>query len=474
MMRLKRLVDLFASLLLVSIFVFSCKKEDNFITSADARLSTSIDTVKFDTVFVSVGSITKQFKIFNNNNQKLNLSTVKLMGGASSFYKMNVDGLAGTSFSNIEIAANDSVYVYVTVNVNPNANNLPFIVQDSIQIQYNGNTRFVQLQAYGKNAIFLNNQKITGNVSWTNTLPYVILGGLQVDTTAKLTISKGTRVYLHANAAFVVDGTLITNGDKQELDRIVFQADRLDEPYSKYPGAWPGVVFRGRSKDNVLEYSTFKNAYQAVIADGPSINSNPKIILNECIVDNAYDAGILAINSSIQAKNCLVSNCGTNIGIALGGTYTFNHCTVASYSNSYIIHKDPVLFATNYVKQSNNTFITAPLSATFNNCIFWGDFGTAEDEVVVDKVGTGAYDITFNKCLYKVKTTLNPLVTSNNGLVNVPPIFDSINTGRNYYDFRLKNGSSAINVGTASSVNIDLDGKPRPVGLPDIGCYEKQ
>lgn len=461
-------------IVLYAIGMGSCKKETNFITSAQAKVRFSDDTLKYDTVFVTRGSITQFIKIFNENNQKLKLSDVTLMGGATSFYKMNVDGLPGTSFSNVEIAANDSLYVFVSVNIDPNASNLPFVVRDSIRINYNGNTRFVQLQAYGQNAVFLRNTKITGNVTWSNALPYVILGGIRVDTTATLTISKGTRIYLHADAPFIVDGTLIANGEKFDSTRIIFRGDRLDEPYKDYPAAWPGIYFRSSSKNNVLNFVTVKNAYQALIAENPSGNANPKLTLNECIIDNAYDAGILGVNSSINARNCLVSNCGKNIAFVLGGQYQFNHCTAASFSNAYITHKDPVLIATNYLKQGDNTFLTGNLNASFTNCIFWGAFGTVDDEAVADKVGSAACNVTFNNCLYKVKTVLNPLITNNNGLPNQNPAFDSINTGARFYNFRLKTGSPAQNTGAATSVNIDLDGKPRPVGLPDLGAYEKQ
>ena len=180
---------------------FSCKKE-TFITSADARLSVSADSIKFDTVFTTVGSITQSFKIFNDNDQKLLLSKVKLMGGPASFYKININGLATSEADNIEIAANDSIYVFVTVNINPNAANLPFIISDSILINYNSNDRFVQLQAYGQNAHFLNDQVITTNTAWPNDLPYVILGGIQVDTGISLTINQGCKIYLHADAPF--------------------------------------------------------------------------------------------------------------------------------------------------------------------------------------------------------------------------------------------------------------------------------
>ena len=63
---------------LVVTLAFSCRK-DTFITSPQANVSTSVDTLKYDTVFTSAGSVTQSFKIFNNNNQKLRLSQVKLV-----------------------------------------------------------------------------------------------------------------------------------------------------------------------------------------------------------------------------------------------------------------------------------------------------------------------------------------------------------------------------------------------------------
>ena len=138
---------------------FSCKKE-NFITSDDAQVSFSADTLKYDTVFTTTGSVSQSFKIFNNNDQKLRLSSVRLMGGSNSSFKINVDGFTGPAVSNVEIEANDSVYVFVSVTINPNANNIPFVIRDSIQISYNGVDRLVQLEAWGQNARFYRNYMI--------------------------------------------------------------------------------------------------------------------------------------------------------------------------------------------------------------------------------------------------------------------------------------------------------------------------
>ncbi len=449
----------------------SCKK-DSFITSEFARLTITADSLKYDTVFTTTGSITKSFKIINENNQKLRLSKVKLMGGATSAYKMNVDGTATNEINNLDIEANDSIYVFVSVTINPNAANLPFIVSDSILVSYNGNNRYVQLQVYGQNANFLRNRVITGNVVWANNLPYVILGSIRVDTTATLTIQPGCKIYAHADAPFIVDGTLTVNGT--QASKVFFTGDRLDEGYKDLPASWPGLYFRGSSKNNVLTYAVVKNAYQAIVTEKPTINANPKVILHQCIVDNAYDAGIYCVNSSLQADNSLISNCGSNIILSYGGVYNFTHCTVAAYSNNYLNHKNPVLNVNNFSQQPGGT-LTAGLNAVFRNSIFWGDNGIVTNEVVVNKQGANPFTVLFEKNIYRALTDPANSTLSGN-IKNADPAFDSINVNKSIFDFRVTKNAFApgINTGVLTGFLKDLDNKNRNMGIPDMGCYEKQ
>ena len=451
------------------LILFSCRK-DSFITSPDANLSISVDTLHYDTVFTAVGSVTQSFKIINDNNKKLRLSSVKLMGGAASSYKMNVDGMATSEASGIEIEANDSVYVFVQVNVDPASGNLPFIIRDSIQISYNGNDRLVQLEAWGQNAHFFREKVISSNETWTNDLPYVIQGYLYVEAGQTLTIEKGCRIYVHADAPIIVDGTLKVNGEKDTIDRVYFRGDRLDEPYKDFPAAWPGIYFRTPSKDNILNYAVIKNSYQAIAVEDPSPNANPKLTLNQCVIDNSYENGIIALNSSITANNCLISNCGKNIALGKGGSYQFTHCTVVSYSNFFIQHKDPVLTLSDV-----NGSTTSPLDATFLNCIFWGENESLENEVVVEKTGSNGI-VTFQNVLWRLKTAPLNVTIDPAAINNLDPEFDSIDVSKHYYDFRLsKRNSPAVDAGNNNSLAIDLDANPRLVGLkPDLGCFEKQ
>ena len=168
--------------------------------------------------------------------------------------------------------------------------------------------------------------------------------------------------------------------------------------------------------------------------------------------------------------NCLISNCGSNITIAAGGNYSFDHCTVASYNNAYIDHKNPVLFISNSYNQ-NETF---PLSARFRNCIFYGEGGLVANELVVDKKeSSNPFDVTFQNVLYKNKDDKIDLLFTNS-IKNQLPEFDSIDAGRQVFNFHLKPTSPAINKGVPAGVSIDLDGKTRgTLNLPDLGCYEQ-
>ncbi len=460
---MKKILPLFLLL-----FAFAACRKDSFITSGDARVTITTDSLKYDTVFTRVGSVTKSFKIINDNDRKLRLNSVKLMGGTTSAFKMNVDGTSAPEVNNIEINANDSIYVFVQVNVDPAAGSLPFIISDSIQIDYNGNTRKVQLQAWGQNAHFLRGHEVTSDETWNNDLPYVILDYLYVAENVKLKMNKGCRVYMHANAPIIIDGTLEAIGDKDTVDRIKFQGDRLDPPYRDYPASWPGIYFRETSRDNIVQYAFIRHAYQAIVVQGVSLSAQPKLRLYESVIDNAYDIGLAGSGSSIEARNCLLSNCGRNVVLTAGGTYRFTHCTVVSISNNYVPHKEPVLSITN-----NTQTGAAALDASFTNCIFWGEGGLVENEVLINRNAAAAFTVNFDHGLWKLAAPLQG-VTATSMLTTQDPGFETINSQERYYDFRLKAGAPGLEAGRATSANIDLDGKTRPVGLPDLGCFERR
>ena len=88
---------------LISLFFYSCQKDDLISTEPSYKLAFSTDTVLFDTVFTTIGSTTKTLKVFNRNDQKIRISSIRLAEGNQSQYQLNIDGSPAISISNVEI-----------------------------------------------------------------------------------------------------------------------------------------------------------------------------------------------------------------------------------------------------------------------------------------------------------------------------------------------------------------------------------
>ncbi|MFI5124470.1 MAG: hypothetical protein ACHQDF_04035 [Chitinophagales bacterium] len=456
--------------LAAGLFLMSCKK-DTYIDGSNALLSFSSDSVYFDTLFASTGSTTRQVRVFNPNDQKLLISDISLTGGKNSPFILNINGSPGPSVANLTLDANDSLYLFISVFINPNTKPSAFIMEDSIRIRYNGTERFIKLSAWGQNAHFLTNQVLRGNITWNNDLPYVISGSLRVDSNSTLIIQPGCRVYFHANAPLLVDGTLQVQGEAADSLRVYFNGDRLDEPYASFPDAWPGIYFSESSINNVLEYAILRNSYQSLVAEGPSVNASPKLRLNQCIIDNSMDAGIYGIQSSIDAINCLIRNCGKNIVIAAGGTYHFIQCTAASFSTPVMLHQQPVLTVSD-AGTVGGQLLTGDLLAIFGNCIFWGDTGIP-DEALISRQGNGAFQVLFDHAILK-QQNYPANIDSMSLSLNTDPLFLKTDNRLGLYDFHLQAGSPALARGKDEGIGVDLDGFMRQAGKQDLGCYERQ
>jgi hypothetical protein len=454
---------------LAGFLLISCQKQSNL--NGNVRLFLSADTVSFDTVFAATATVTQQVKVINNNNQDISISSIGLGGGSNSSFVINIDGNPGPEASNLSIPANDSLIIFVTVFIHSGTGPIPFQLQDSIRISYNGTEQFIQLKAWGQNAHFLKNQVIQSNTSWPNDLPYVIYGSLTIDSNSTLTIQPGAHIYIHADAPIYVDGSLHVLGDSLSNQRVYFTGDRLDLPYANYPGSWPGIYFRQTSKDNELNYAVLQNGNHTLVAEGPSSDLSPKLSLNQCIINNSLAEGILAIQSSIKAVNCLVSNCGQNIVIGLGGIYQFEYCTVASYSTNLLFHQQPVLTVSNSGTDGSQVLI-GDLNADFINCIFWGSEGIP-DEALISKQGSTVFNVLFDHSILK-QQNYPANIDSSSLWLNTDPQFIATGFPENDYNFQLQVGSPALDRGTNLGITIDLNGDPRPVSLSDLGSYERQ
>ncbi len=460
------------TLCIVLATIFSCKKGD-YIDSPDASLSVA-DSIKFDTVFTAQGSTTQYFKIFNLNKQKLRLDEIRLAGAANSSYQINVNGTAGTDFSNIDIEAGDSIYCFVKVNIDPTNVSSPFLVQDSIGIFYNGKKQYVQLQAYGQNAVYLTNMAIANDTIWKKNLPIVLLKDLTISEGKTLTIEKGTKVYCHAKAGLLVNGRLLANGDTASADRINFTTDRLgyvqginndDVDYSKLAGAWPGLEFGENSSGNVLSNVTIKNAIYGIVDTlNATTPSNIKLNLKGCIVQNNSGYGVLSRLGNMSIVNSMVANNGRCIGLYNGGRYVLNYNTIVGYSNLYVSHSDPVFILNGSSSEALNVAIT--------NCILWGDNTSLNSEIGIGSDLGSNISVKIDHSLAKYSNLPSSLQLSNM-LQNIDPNFSLIDNDRAQYDFRLSSVSPCLGAATpVSGITYDISGNLRNTLKPAIGCYE--
>lgn len=452
--------------LFYTILFFSCKK-DSFNISANAFINFSADTLHFDTIFTNAGSITQSFKIFNLNNQQLHINKIELAGGENSPFKINVNGISQSSFSDIDIAANDSIYVFVIVNVNQNQIKTPFFIRDSILINYNGNSNYVQLDAYAWNARFVKNLTVKHDTTFTNDLPIVLSGNLTVNPLATLSINKGVQIFCHQNTSIIINGTLKVYGEKDSASRVSFKNDRLDDPYKYYPGSWQGIIFTTSSVNNQINYASIENATTGITISGNN-NSSPQLLLNACVITNNLNCGLKALNSNVNAQNCLITNCGLHNLDLNAGTYNFNFCTVASYSYNLLSHSAPVLFLSDTI----NATTTFTLNAGFTNSIFYGEENAFDDEILFFKNGD-KFNTSFDHVLYKSLNLSGNAFT--NCIQNQDPDFITTDQENGVFDFHLLRESVCKDAGKSTSIQTDLDGNLRTVGVaPDLGCYEIQ
>ncbi|MCB0644914.1 MAG: hypothetical protein KDC44_24880, partial [Phaeodactylibacter sp.] len=251
----------FGMLLLVSgaLLLVQCNPDDTFITDPDAVLEFSVDTLRFDTSFTQLGSATRTLKVFNRHSQPIRISKIMVESDDTRF-RFNVDGIPGNEAEDIEIAANDSLYIFGEVTINPDEplSISPFVINDALLFETNGNTQRVVLEAWGQNANYIPSRFNKGGLAllscdfnelvWDDPKPYVIYGMLLIDS-CTLNLPAGAEVYVHGGIARVEDdlGNLDIYNDgfiyvlpNAQLDingtlddPVVIQGDRLEEPFQE-------------------------------------------------------------------------------------------------------------------------------------------------------------------------------------------------------------------------------------------------
>lgn len=490
----------FIILLLFTIPLLHCRKdrvdEDNVSGDNSIKLSFSDQVVLFDTVFTSVGSTTRYLKVYNTSSQSIKISSISLNGPNNAFFRMNVDGEAGSTVRDVFVAGKDSLFIFIDVTIDPNSGELlPFIVEGNIDFITNGNRQSVSLVAYGQEAFFITPKNFPkglppynivisdqrSDTTWTNKLPIVVYGYAVVDSTQHLTIEQGTQIYFHANSGLWIYryGQLTVNGTLE--NPVVFQGDRLDA-YKDVSGSWDRIwINDGESgKDNTIEYAVIKNSFIGVQAEynpfkgfKDGISGNQVNLINTRI-ENTEFAGIYALNSKILGLNLLVTNSGGgNLIASGGGAYDFSHCTFANYWQGSSRSTPAVYLSHLYFDFDEKAYRQDSMNIVFRNSII---YGSQESEFnIEDEVDPGKkINFTMKNVLFKSNIDVEKYGMYTDTIYN--PNDENIFVNPYLKDFKLVSGSKAVDFGDNSIISglllKDLDGKDRSDGKPDLGAFE--
>jgi hypothetical protein len=449
------------------LIVASCERSGS---SDGSILLFSDDTIYFDTVFTSIGSVTKELRVINPEKYNLTIGHIYISGGNSSRFRLNIDGEPVNEKNNIEIEAGDSIFIFVDVNVDPGNSNSPVAISDSIIFSVGETEQRVQLLAWGQDIILINNETIDSE-TWVEGKPYVIYKNLTVDTLHTLTVGEGTRIYFHKNASMTIAGSIIVNGTVDSP--VLFAGDRLEKMYEDIPGQWKGILILNSGKANNIRNAIIRNAvYGIQLGEAIFSTDIPVLKLYSSVIAHSSVSGLSALNGNVEAANCILMHCGSYcIYLAAGGDYTFTNCTLFNRWE-YGLRLSPALQITE--KPVNNEVRTSQMDVNLNNSIIFGDNLSELNIVPLTTVYSGNYY--FDHCLIKLDT-LNSSFWNRTGfpsaIINKDPLF--INAV--VWDLRPDTLSPLLNNGSTDFSSVypaDIRGVSRSLyGNPDIGAYER-
>lgn len=514
---------IFAILAILAISISSCRSDFDFQSNV-GNLAFSRDTVYLDTVFYNIGSSTYTLKVYNKTDKNISIPKIQLSNGEASKYRLMVDGMPGKTFENVELLADDSLFVFIEVTADiTDVSPTDFLYTDQIEFGSN-ETDFqrVELVTLVQDAYFIYPQRtlnpddtytyealnlgvdeegnpvtirgqfldtadpVNGNeLHFTADKPYVIYGYAAVPPDETLIIDAGARVHFHAESGLIVtnNASLHVQGEPsltESLEKeVIFEGDRLEPNFSDVPGQWGTIWFTQGSTNNILSNLTVKNATVGLLVTGDDGTSTPTLDLYNVQVYNCSNVGILARTGNILGRNVVVNNCGqAALACSFGGSYDFTHCTFANYwsvPNQYcvVLSDDKI-----------NNIPTPLINANFKNCIV---YGSANISLNISKEGSDAnFNYLFENCLIKFIDNSNQLTSLNEYNFSGPHYSNCIiasNFSQNQPNFKNtenneliigENSAARATANTLYSSFPDILNKDRPeigISTTDMGAY---
>ena len=383
-------------------------------------------------------------------------------------------------------------FAEVTIDPNQPVSASPFVIEQNIVFETNGNRQEVLLEAWGQNANYFPSVNSSGEIwspcvspeiTWDDPRPYV-LSGIMVLDSCTLNIPAGTRIYMHGgitkntNIGIFNEGIIFVQKEGKlkidgTLDKpVIIEGDRIEEEFSQRSGQWSGIIISNESRGNEINRTEIKNGSLGVVVD-----SAADLVIRNSKIFNTSSVGLVGIHSTITSLNNLFhSNGGNAVQLVYGGEYFFTHSTLASYG----VDASALSMSNGVCLDDFCEFVAGnDLFARFTNTLVTG---SRRDEIAVSDFGerTGAQlDYRFTNCIVRVDELLDPekggqpdFFTFCSPCTNADSddvIFKSIDED----DYHLDTLSIAEGQGIPISViQEDLDGVARDPVNPDIGCYE--
>jgi len=497
-------------LLTLLVVTGACRKDFGTILST-GDLSFSTDTLLLNRVFDDISSSTRSFKVYNRSKENISIPHIGLGRGDQSFYRLNIDGVPGKSFENVDILAKDSIFVFVEATIDFDfVDPTDFFYRDAIVFDTGMNEQKVSLEAlvldvnlirpdrtletegFVYETIILGQDDngaplgvrgvmLDGDTSFTNEKPYLIYGYVGVPPNSTLTIEAGATLYFHDASGIVVakDASLNVQGTLDE--KVRFEDDRLEPEFEDVAGLWETIWLRAGSKNNVINHAIIKNSQIGVLVDS-SANASPTLQLKNTAIYNSSNFGILGRETHITGENLVVGSSGqSSLACTIGGIYNFKHATFANYWSAGFRQFPAVLVNNFFTYIDGNTTVIETrdlIEATFTNCIITGNQNV---EFLVDKVDGSAFTFKVNNSLLKFDTTQETLLNNPNFDFTDTSLYENIilNGEADFKDislneFQIGEASVAINaanLGAAALVPLDILGVDR-TQEPDLGAYQ--
>lgn len=469
--------------------ITGCRDEQGFSSDPSHRLTFSTDTVAFDTLFTEVSSATHAFLIYNRNKADLRIAHTMLAGGEQSPYRVNIDGLSGSSFDNLTLRRGDSMYVFVEVTVDPRGESTTFEVKDSLLFTLeSGLIQQVLFTASGQDATVLSGVVIATDTTFTASRPYLIYDSLRVDAGATLRMEPGTKLFFADKVEMQVYGRIEAMGTADSL--IVLRGARTDRmfdylPYDRLAAQWGGITLHESSTDNLFVHCDIHSGTYGLRAIGNDTTTT-KLTMHNSQIHNVNEDALQLTQCKATFTNSLFTNAGGHCVNVLGGQMDFVHCTMANFF-PWKSERGVAVHIANYVKEKENSLYPL-LGVNFINSIITG---AKEDELmgtIKEKTDTADWSE------YAQYSFRHSLINSWKEAIAPDSLHfahivwehkDSTAYGRTHfrtidhdnfiYDFHLDSLSTARGIATSEYLDLipyDKDEQPRTSDAIDAGCYQ--